>query len=46
MEGLRLPPFEVAILKNKIIIYTGQDGKEYYKSPLFEKIETRNILKF
>ena len=46
MEGLGLPPLEAAILGNKVIGYTGQGGEEYWKSPLFEKIETGNILKF
>lgn len=46
LEGLGLPPLEAAILGNKVIGYTGQGGKEYWKSPLFEKIETGNILKF
>ena len=32
--------------RNKVIGYTGQGGEEYWKSPLFEKIETGNILKF
>jgi glycosyltransferase involved in cell wall biosynthesis len=46
MEGLGLPPLEAAILGNKVIGYTGQGGNEYWKSPLFEKIENGNIIKF
>jgi hypothetical protein len=46
MEGLGLPPIEAAILGNKVIGYTGQGGNEYWKSPLFQKIENGNIIKF
>ena len=46
MEGLGIPPIEAAILGNKVIGYTGQGGTEYWRSPLFEKIENGNIIKF
>jgi len=46
MEGLGMPPIESAILGNKVIGYTGQGGNEYWKRPLFEKIENGNIIKF
>jgi len=46
MEGLGLPPLEAASLGNKTIGYTGQGGNEYWKKPLFEKIENGNIVKF
>ena len=46
MEGLGMPPIEAAILGNKVIGYTGQGGTEYWKKPLFEKIENGNIIKF
>ena len=46
MEGLGMPPLEAAILGNKVIGYTGQGGNEYWKRPLFEKIESGNIMKF
>jgi glycosyltransferase involved in cell wall biosynthesis len=46
MEGLGMPPLEAAILGNKVIGYTGQGGNEYWKRPLFEKIENGNIIKF
>lgn len=46
MEGLGMPPLEAAILGNKVIGYTGQGGTEYWKKPLFEKIENGNIIKF
>jgi hypothetical protein len=46
MEGLGIPPIESAILGNKVIGYTGQGGNEYWKMPLYEKIENGNIIKF
>jgi hypothetical protein len=46
MEGLGLPPLEAAILGNKVIGYAGQGGNEYWKRPLFQKIENGNIIKF
>ena len=46
MEGLGIPPIEAAILGNKVIGYTGQGGTEYWRTPLFEKIENGNIIKF
>jgi hypothetical protein len=46
MEGLGMPPIESAILGNKVIGYTGQGGNEYWKKPLFEKVENGNIKKF
>jgi hypothetical protein len=46
MEGLGLPPIEAAALGNKAIGYTGQGGNEYWRKPLFEKIEHGNIVKF
>jgi glycosyltransferase involved in cell wall biosynthesis len=46
MEGLGLPPIEAASLGNKVVGYTGQGGNEYWKHPLFEKIEHGNIIKF
>ena len=46
MEGLGLPPIEAAALGNKAIGYTGHGGNEYWRQPLFEKIEHGNIVKF
>lgn len=46
MEGLGMPPIESAIMGNKVIGYVGQGGTEYWKNPLFEKIENGNIIKF
>ena len=46
MEGLPLPPVEAAIASNKVIGYTGEGGKEYWKQPIFTEINNGNFLKF
>ena len=45
-EGLGLPPLEAAISGNKVIGYTGEGGKEYFKKPIFTKINSGDIIKF
>lgn len=45
-EGFGLPPLEAALAGNMVIGYTGGGGKEYWKKPLFNKIEKGDILKF
>jgi glycosyltransferase involved in cell wall biosynthesis len=44
LEGLGLPPIEAALAGNKVIGYTGQGGREYWESPVFEEIDCGNIL--
>ena len=46
LEGLGLPPIEAALAGNKVIGYTGQGGKEYWESPVFEEIDCGDILGF
>ena len=46
LEGLPLPPIEAAIAKNKIIGYTGEGGKEYWKEPVFTEISNGDFSKF
>ncbi|MDC0615804.1 hypothetical protein OAO77_00345 [Candidatus Pelagibacter sp.] len=46
LEGFGLPPIEAALLGNRVIGYTGEGGKEYWKPPIFEKVEQGNILEF
>jgi hypothetical protein len=46
MEGFGLPPLEAALAGNKVIGYTGEGGKEYWKKPLFHEIPKGNILEF
>lgn len=45
-EGLGLPPIEAAICGNKVIGYTGEGGKEYFKLPLFEEVSKGDIYDF
>jgi hypothetical protein len=46
LEGFGLPPLEAAISGNVVIGYTGEGGKEYWKTPIFKKIEQGDILGF
>jgi hypothetical protein len=46
LEGLGLPPIEAALAGNKVIGYTGEAGKEYWKKPIFTEIDNGNIKKF
>ncbi|WP_421760220.1 hypothetical protein [Devosia sp.] len=45
-EGFGLPPVEAAMAGNKVIGYTGQGGREYWKQPLFEEIHAGDIMAF
>ena len=45
-EGFGMPPLEAAIAGNKVIGYTGGGGKEYWKKPIFEEIQSGDIKKF
>lgn len=46
LEGLGLPPIEAALCGNKVIGYDGGGGKEYWKKPIFNKVEYGNIQSF
>lgn len=46
LEGLGMPPLEAAISGNKVIGYDGEGGKEYWRKPIFIKVENGNILDF
>ena len=46
LEGLGLPPIEAALAGNKVIGYTGEGGREYWKKPIFEEIKNGDIKKF
>ena len=41
-----MPPLEAAISGNKVIGYDGEGGKEYWRKPIFIKVENGNILDF
>ena len=45
-EGLGLPPLEAALAGNKVIGYVGGGGKEYWKKPIFYKIDYGEINQF
>ena len=42
-EGIGIPPIEAALSGNKVIGYTGGGGVEYWKSPIFTKVESGEI---
>ncbi len=46
LEGLPVPPVEAAFSGNFVIGYTGQGGKEYWHAPVFEEIETSDVVAF
>ncbi len=46
LEGLGLPPVEAALAGNQVIGYTGEGGNEYWKKPLFTKINSGEINRF
>ena len=45
-EGFGMPPLEAAIAGNKVIGYTGGGGKEYWRKPIFEEIQSGDIKNF
>ncbi len=46
LEGLGLPPVEAALAGNQVIGYTGEGGDEYWRRPLFTKINSGEINRF
>ena len=46
LEGTGIPPIEAALSGNKVIGYTGGGGSEYWKKPIFTKIENGEIRNF
>lgn len=46
LEGFGLPALEAAICKNFVIGYSGMGGDEFFKKPLFYKIEYGNLINF
>jgi glycosyltransferase involved in cell wall biosynthesis len=43
-EGFGLPPLEAALAGNVVIGYTGEAGREYWRSPLFIEIMQGDLL--
>ena len=46
LEGLGMPPLEAAMANNKVIGYTGEGGKEFWKKPIFTEIKNGEIINF
>ncbi len=45
-EGMGIPPIEAALSGNKVIGYIGGGGSEYWKKPIFIKVENGEIEDF
>ena len=41
-----LPPAEAALAGNYVIGYTGEGGNEYWKTPIFKRINSGEIVTF
>jgi len=46
LEGLPLPPVEAGLTGNKVIGYTGEGGKEYWKEPIYTEIKNGEFNNF
>ena len=46
LEGLALPPVEAALLRNRVIGYTGEGAKEYWRKPIFTEIYSGDLRNF
>tara|TARA_Y100001936_G_C16029523_1_gene644633 strand:- start:960 stop:1601 length:642 start_codon:yes stop_codon:yes gene_type:complete len=46
LEGIGMPPIEAALARNIVIGYIGGGGSEYWKKPMFHKVEHGEIKKF
>ena len=46
LEGIGMPPIEAALAGNIVIGYTGGGGSEYWKKPIFNKVEHGEIKRF
>jgi len=46
LEGLPLPPVEAGLTGNKVIGYTGEGGKEYWKEPIYTEIKNGEFYNF
>ena len=46
LEGIGMPPIEAALAGNIVIGYIGGGGSEYWKKPIFHKVEHGEIKKF
>ena len=46
LEGFGMPPLEAAFSGNLVVGYTGQGGKEYFLSPIFQPISNGDFKHF
>lgn len=46
LEGFGLPPAEAALCGNYVIGYTGESGKEYWNTPIFDEVFSGDLRTF
>ena len=46
IEGFGLPPVEAALSGNAVIGYTGESGKEYWRTPIFDEVFSGDVRTF
>jgi len=46
LEGLGLPPIEAALCGNHVIGYTGEGGKEFWNTPIFDEVFSGDVRTF
>ena len=46
LEGFGLPPVEAALCGNYVIGYTGESGKEYWNTPIFDEVLSGDLRAF
>jgi hypothetical protein len=46
LEGFGLPPYEAALLGNLVVGYSGSGGDEFFRKPVFRKVENGDLVAF
>lgn len=46
LEGFGLPPYEAALLGNLVVGYPGSGGDEFFRRPVFRKVENGDLVSY
>jgi len=46
LEGFGLPPYEAALLGNLVVGYSGSGGDEFFRRPVFRKVENGDLVSY
>lgn len=46
LEGFGLPPYEAALLGNLVVGYSGSGGDEFFREPVFRKVESGDLVAY